>query len=335
MSLIIFLSCGSGLIFTNLYLLSTNLNQSVALKNAALFSDTLMEFRGLYTSEVVSRLDHYGIDVTHDYAMKKGAIPLPATFSIKLGERIREKIPGADVKLFSDHPFPFRQDGGPKDDYEEAALKFLRLDPTKPYARFEEIEGRWSIRYAIPEIMKSGCVVCHNAHPESPKKDWKVGDVRGVLEVILPLEGVKKSTQRGLLGSFLLIGGMTLVGLLFLAIALGGLRRASNKAEMLSRKTVRITEELHQETRKRKQIEAELDERMTELERINTNFQSEISERKQALAESEATRKELEEFNKVAVGRELKMIELKKHINELLEQQGKDKLYTNDTMENG
>ena len=37
------------------------------------------------------------------------------------------------------------------------------------------------------------CVTCHNQHPDSPKTDWKVGDVRGVVEVILPLNlGVKK-----------------------------------------------------------------------------------------------------------------------------------------------
>lgn len=26
---------------------------------------------------------------------------------------------------------------------------------------------------------------CHNSHPESPKKDWKVGDIRGIQEVII------------------------------------------------------------------------------------------------------------------------------------------------------
>ena len=36
--------------------------------------------------------------------------------------------------------------------------------------------------------MKKHCVTCHNQHKDSPYKFWKVGDVRGVLEVILPLE---------------------------------------------------------------------------------------------------------------------------------------------------
>ena len=31
--------------------------------------------------------------------------------------------------------------------------------------------------------MSSPCVSCHNTHPESPKRDWKIGDVRGIQEI--------------------------------------------------------------------------------------------------------------------------------------------------------
>jgi adenylate cyclase len=37
----------------------------------------------------------------------------------------------------------------------------------------------------VPVVMGAACVNCHNAHPESPKRDWKVGDVRGIQEVII------------------------------------------------------------------------------------------------------------------------------------------------------
>jgi adenylate cyclase len=33
--------------------------------------------------------------------------------------------------------------------------------------------------------MGKACVDCHNSHPESPKRDWKVGDVRGIQEVTI------------------------------------------------------------------------------------------------------------------------------------------------------
>ena len=42
-----------------------------------------------------------------------------------------------------------------------------------------------SVRLVAPVIMDAACVSCHNAHPDSPKRDWKVGDVRGIQEVII------------------------------------------------------------------------------------------------------------------------------------------------------
>ena len=52
-----------------------------------------------------------------------------------------------------------------------------------------------------------------------------------------------------------------------------------------------------------------------------------IAERKAAEEELRKRTDELEKFNKLAVGRELKMIELKREINALLEESGKEPGY--------
>ena len=55
--------------------------------------------------------------------------------------------------------------------------------------------------------MEQSCIACHN-HPDSrsPKKDWREGDVVGVLKIVRPLEREIGNTQAGLRSAFLLMG---------------------------------------------------------------------------------------------------------------------------------
>jgi len=69
------------------------------------------------------------------------------------------------------------------------------------------------------------------------------------------------------------------------------------------------------------------------ISKINNNdefylcFFEDISERKQAAASIQAKMENMAWFNDLSIGRELKMIELKKEINELLKQKGLDEKY--------
>src|SRR5471030_685825 len=100
-----------------------------------------------------------------------------------LGQHLNQSRPGAHVRLYSDYPFTWRKDAGPRDEFEREALQALRKQPDKPFYRFENFEGRHSLRYAIADRMQASCVACHNSHSDSPKQDWKEVDVRGVLEL--------------------------------------------------------------------------------------------------------------------------------------------------------
>ena len=103
---------------------SLDFAESTALQYATLYARSIEEFRTLYTSEVVGRAKEYGMEVTHDYASRDGAIPLPATLSMALGRR-READSGVEVRLYSDYPFPWRTDGGPRDEFEVEAMRQL------------------------------------------------------------------------------------------------------------------------------------------------------------------------------------------------------------------
>lgn len=194
--------------------------ESAALQQAALYSQTLTEMRTLYTSEVVARVRSHGIEVTHDYAEREGAIPLPATLSMMLGEHITERGAGGYVRLYSDFPFPWRTDGGPKDDFQLEALTRLRQDPTEPLYRFDTIDDRPVMRYATADLMRPSCVGCHNTHPESPKTNWEVGDLRGVLEVTIPLDAARAQATGSFRGMFILL--VTIGSLAFGSLILMG-----------------------------------------------------------------------------------------------------------------
>jgi len=212
--LIAIFALGMAGLILSLILVAKRFSENIAVHDAARYSEALAEFRTLYTSEVVARLLPQGVEVTHDYKTKAGAIPLPATMSLDLGHRLSQKYEGAAVKLYSNYPFPWRQDGGPADLFEKDALKYLQQFPNQVFFRFEQFEGKQVLRYATADLMQTSCVNCHNAHPESPKTDWREGDVRGVLEVIRPLGSIYQNTPVGLWGTFAVTLLMTVIGLM-------------------------------------------------------------------------------------------------------------------------
>jgi len=208
-SVLLAVSLGSAIGLGHLTLLSEQLVKSTALEGAAQQAEMLDVVNALYTSQVVERVQAHGIVVTHDYTTKTGAIPLPATFTIESGERIGQRSKtGMLFRLYSDSPFRSRKDGGPRDDFERFALSDLRRNPDSPVFRFEAFHGRPSLRYATARRMQADCIGCHNNDTNSTKRDWKVGDVGGVLEIIRPLDRDIARTRQGLRGTFVLMAAV-------------------------------------------------------------------------------------------------------------------------------
>jgi hypothetical protein len=222
------------LIFGFWYLsrLTDQLVEFSALESAAQESDVLQSVNTIY-SDVVKRAQAGKLDVTHEYLSKPASIPIPATFTIELGQMISDNNDkGVQVRLFSDYPFKTRRNGGPKDDFEREVLQRLNEKPTEPVYRFEEYKGRPSLRYATARTMQQTCIACHNTHPDSPKTDWKVGDVRGAVEIIRPLDADIARTQSGVRGAFYLMGGFC-IGLLALSALVLYFTRVKQNKRML------------------------------------------------------------------------------------------------------
>jgi adenylate cyclase len=127
---------------------------------------------------------------SEDYAKDDAAMPLPATYAIDIAERISRSDPNVRARIYSHHPWPGRHGGGPRDDFEHRALSWLESNNGRPDLHFREhheiIEKdgeRW-LWYARPRLMEKSCLACHNdPKGRSPKKDWQVGDVGGVIKI--------------------------------------------------------------------------------------------------------------------------------------------------------
>lgn len=238
-----FVVATTGGAFWYLSHLQDALVSAMAEQGTRLQAESLQELRALYTTDIVAKVSRHGIEVSHDYEGKDNAIPLPANLTIELGRRIKARGSGMDVRLYSDYPFPWRKNNGPRDAFEREALSALRADPSKAFFRFEEFQGQTTLRYAIADRMLAACVGCHNTHPASPKVDWKVGDVRGVLEIFRPITGFAAAARTSQHMGFALIATVALLGLLGVGL-LSRQRRASA--------------ELTREIEERKQVEAKL-----------------------------------------------------------------------------
>jgi serine/threonine protein kinase len=203
--LLVVVTLGSAFGMVHLSQLSRDLVRSSALESASHQAEMFEEMNNFYSKEVVDRVRAHGVKASAHYRTESGTIPVPATLTIDLGDHISANSRlGMRVRLYSDMPFRSRKDGGPRDDFERDALARLHQDPETPVYRFEDSDGHPTLRYAQARRMAESCVACHNSHPDSPKKDWKVGDVRGVVEVIRPLDNDARRTAAGLRGTFYL-----------------------------------------------------------------------------------------------------------------------------------
>lgn len=201
-----------------MYYYYTLVVEGMALQGTQLQTRSIALFREMYSKEVVAKARAFGMKVNYEHEQHPDTIPLPATLTMELGQKLEAARAGAQVRLYSNYPFPWRASRPPPDAFETSALDAVQRDPSQPYYEFKEFEGRPSLRYVIADQMSQSCVDCHNQHPDSPKRDWHVGDVRGGLEFIRPLDNVGPiavfEARTSLRNAFALFSTMLVAGVL-------------------------------------------------------------------------------------------------------------------------
>ena len=113
--------------------------------------------------------------------------PLPAHM-LKLASQTVQRN-GAEFHYVIRSLWPINPKNAPETTTEKAGLELVANTPRSNYYAEEYLGGRRYFTAVYADVASvEACVNCHNQHKDSPKKDFKVGDVVGGLVVRVPLE---------------------------------------------------------------------------------------------------------------------------------------------------
>jgi hypothetical protein len=130
------------------------------------------------TENVLKATEHWKDDKT---------LPLPAQMLRMGATAVNERDMGVSYTLQS--LWPINKQNAPRTDAERAGLKAVLADPKKPFYARETLGGKEWLTAAYADVAVAGaCIQCHNHHRETPRKDFKVGEVMGAVVVRVALD---------------------------------------------------------------------------------------------------------------------------------------------------
>jgi len=144
--------------------------------------------RTVYTRLIVNRLQNEEkvIKASEHWKDDKGLV-LPAQMFRYGSEMVAEKGTAPfSYSLLS--LWPVNKQNSPKTDAEKEGLKYVADNPGKNYYTMEKLGDKnyFTAVYADTAVAPA-CITCHNAHKDSPRSDFKLGEVMGGVVIRLPM----------------------------------------------------------------------------------------------------------------------------------------------------
>ena len=143
--------------------------------------------RTFYTTHVVERLQVKGVVVASENWQEKNTLPLPAQFLSESNRLAGIARAGISYRLIS--LWPINKRNGPKTEFEHRGLQETLQHPDRRYSEVV-MNGPDMFLQAVyaDRAVSQACIGCHNAHPDSPKRDFKLNDVIGGMIITVPLK---------------------------------------------------------------------------------------------------------------------------------------------------
>ena len=235
-----------SIIFLIVYISRASLENTVEASklNAVSIIDQYKTLRGYYVKSVVKKVkgNDTGLKISYDHKTMKDGIPLPATLIHDMSELLSKKSgENVKLKLYSPFPFPNRK-GRTIDSFGQEAMAFFNNDPNSVFVKQEKLDGMDVVRVAVADKMVAqACVNCHNSRADTPKNDWKLNDVRGVLEVISPI-GSQLASNGSMLNKVIGISVFVVILVVLMVMGISFFLKAQKKTETEAAKIVSMVE---------------------------------------------------------------------------------------------
>lgn len=143
--------------------------------------------REVYTKHVVERMQSKGVVVASENWEEKNTLPLPAQFLMESGRVMGRKGTGVQYRLIS--LWPINKRNVARSEFEKEGLGTILTHQNKPYTGFVKEGGARYFQAVYPDLaVTQACIGCHNSHPDSPKRDFKINDVMGAIVISIPMK---------------------------------------------------------------------------------------------------------------------------------------------------
>ena len=142
--------------------------------------------RATYTTQVVQRLqDEAGVIKASEHFKEDKALPLPAQM-LRMGAQRASSGGGLRYSLIS--KWAINKTNLARTDFERRGLDAVVAQPDRPFVEHQTVNGtRYFMAIYADRAVSPACVKCHNEHAESPRRDFREGDVMGGIIIAIPL----------------------------------------------------------------------------------------------------------------------------------------------------